>query len=124
MTLAILGSAFAWLAVLAGLLLAVGHALRRRPATWQLWIHPVAATVALVCLWSAVALWQGPDDMMLNAGVFVVTLAFVAGAFMFLLRVSGLKHLPIVAIILHGATALLGCALLIAGLMRVSGGAG
>lgn len=118
MNLAILGSALAWGAVVAGLLLAGGHVARRRPPTWQLWMHPVAATLALVCLWSSVVLWQGSSDMLLNAGVFVLTLAFVAGAFMFALRVSGLHHPPVIAIALHGLVALVACSLLIAGLLH------
>lgn len=120
MTLPLFASAVAWLAVLAGLLLASFHVARRRAPVWLAWLHPVAATLALVCLWLAVAFWPGANDLLFNAGAFVLTLAFVAGAFMFSLRVSGLP-LPLLAITLHGAAAMGGCVLLIVGLLRVAG---
>ncbi len=120
MTLAVVACAVTWLAVLAGLLLAFLHVARRRVPAWLSWLHPVAAVLALACLWLAVAFWPGADDLLFNAGAFVVTLAFVAGAFMFSLRISGLP-LPLLAIVLHGAAAAGGCVLVVVGLLRALG---
>ncbi len=120
MNLAVAGSVVAWLAVLAGLSLALAHAVHRPVPSWLAWLHPLAATVAVVSLWIAVARWPGPSDQFFNSGVFLVTLALVAGGFLFSLRKSGLP-LPLLAIGLHGAIAIGGCVLLIDGLLRAHG---
>jgi len=116
--LAAFGCVAAWIAALAGLALAAAHLMRRKPAAWLAGAHPLAATAALVLLWTAIVRWPGPDDMLLNSGVFVVTLAFVAGAFLFALRRAGLRRMPAVVIGPHALVALVGCGLLIAGLVH------
>lgn len=116
MELATVATVLAWLTVLAGLSLAVAHVRNRRPYAWLAWAHPLAAVATLACLWTAVARWPGPVDMRFNAGAFVVSVAFVAGAFMFSLRVTRLP-VPLLAIIVHAIVALIGCALVLAGLL-------
>jgi len=116
--LAAFGCVAAWIAALAGLALAAAHLMRRKPAAWLAGAHPLAATAALVLLWAAIVRRPGPDDMLLNSGVFVVTLAFVAGAFLFALRRAGLRRMPAVVIGPHALVALVGCGLLIAGLVH------
>jgi hypothetical protein len=80
-----------------------------------LWLHPIAATSALACVWIAVVRLPGPPDMAFNSGAMVLTLAFVVGAFLFALRRIPVP-LPIIAIALHGAAAVGACALLTRGL--------
>ncbi|MDN5863807.1 MAG: hypothetical protein L0I62_01105 [Gammaproteobacteria bacterium] len=119
MTLAVAGSIVAWLAALGGLTLAV-YVVSRRPAPrWLVWLHPAAGTTALVLLWVAFTLWPGPRDLPLDAGIIALTLAFVAGSFMFSLRATCLP-VPVFAIALHALAALSACALLIVGLLHAS----
>ncbi|HET7267564.1 MAG TPA: hypothetical protein VFJ15_05595 [Oleiagrimonas sp.] len=118
MNLVLLGCVVAWLAALAGLTLAVGHVARWRFPRWLMWAHPTAATVALACLWVAVVRRAGPTDLVLNSGVFVLTLAWVAGVFLFALRRSGLRRMPAIVIGPHALVALAGCGLLVAGLVH------
>jgi hypothetical protein len=114
-TLAIVATAIAWFAVLVGLFLGVLHGLRRHRPMLLLWLHPMAATSALVCVWIAVVRLPGPPDMAFNSGAMVLTLAFAVGAFLFALRRIPVP-LPIIAIALHAAAAIGGCALLTRGL--------
>lgn len=109
----------AGLAALAGLWLAAGHVLHRRFPAWLMWVHPLAAMAAMVSLWVAVVRWPGADSLVFNSGVFVLTLAFVAGAFLFALRRAGLRRMPAIVIGPHAVVALVGCGLLIAGLPHV-----
>ncbi len=119
--LAVAATVLCWLAVAAGLALAITHVRHKHPAAGGLaWAHPVAAIATLVCLWVAVALWPGHTDMWFNSGAFVVTIAFAAGGFMFSLRKSGVP-LPLLAIIMHGLVAVIGCALVLVGLLRALG---
>lgn len=117
MTLALVGTILALIAVLGGLSLATLFFSRKSAPRWLLWGHPSVGTVALICLWVAFSLWPGSRVLPLDAGIIVVTLAFSAGGFMFSLRVTRIP-IPAFAIIVHGLAALGGCALLIVGLLH------
>lgn len=121
MTLAVVGTALAWLAAAGGVTLAAWHFLRRSPPRWLLRGHPLAGMTALALMWAVFALWQGPRDLPLDAGTIVLTFAFAAGAFMFSLRTTRLP-VPGLAIVLHGIGALTGAALLIVGLLHFPAG--
>ncbi|MGH8161230.1 MAG: hypothetical protein ACRESR_03630 [Gammaproteobacteria bacterium] len=117
MILAYVGVALAVLAALAGLTLATLVFSRRHSPRWLVALHPAAAISGLACLWVAFALWRGTRDLPFDGGVLALTFVFAAGAFLFSLRITRLP-LPFFAVLLHGGVAILGCALLIAGLVR------
>ncbi len=113
------GVALAVLAALAGLTLAGFMLARRRSPGWLIALHPVAGISGLACLWVAFALWRGARDLPFDAGVLVLSFVLVAGGLLFSLRATRLP-LPFFAVLLHGGAAILGCALLIAGLVHAS----
>lgn len=117
MKLALLGGVLAWLAVVMGLTLAVCYARGRRAPKVALWAHPVLAVLAVACLWAGAILWPGAKHYLFNSGTFVVTLAFLAGGLLFALRRAG-NRAPMIVIGMHAAVALIGCAVLTAGLPR------
>ncbi|MGH7057810.1 MAG: hypothetical protein ACREFZ_07975 [Acetobacteraceae bacterium] len=121
MALVFTGVGLVCFAELAGIVLAFFRLVRRRMPRWLLAAHPVAGISGLVCLWIAFALWRGTRDLPLDAGVLALSFAFVAGVFLFSLRLTDLPR-PFFAVALHGAAALFGCALLIVGLLRLGAG--
>jgi peptidoglycan/LPS O-acetylase OafA/YrhL len=122
MILALVGTALALAAALAGLVLIGFRIARRRMPRRLLAAHPVVGITALICLWVAFALWRGPHDLAFDAGTLVLTFAFAGGVLMFALRATRLPR-PFFVAMLHGAGALFGCALLIVGLARLAQGA-
>ncbi|MGH7058437.1 MAG: hypothetical protein ACREFZ_11305 [Acetobacteraceae bacterium] len=120
MALIFVGVGLVFFAALAGIVLASCRLIRRRMPRWLLAAHPVAGISGLTCLWVAFGLWSGARDLPFDAGILALSFAFVGGIFLFSLRATRLPR-PFFAVALHGAAALFGCALLIVGLLRVSG---
>ncbi|MGH8272760.1 MAG: hypothetical protein ACRES9_00665 [Gammaproteobacteria bacterium] len=121
MALVFAGVGLALFAALAGITLIFLRLVRRRMPRWLLAVHPVAGLTGLACLWVVFALWRGARDLPFDAGILALSFAFVAGIFLFSLRVTRLPR-PFFAVALHGAAALFGCALLIVGLLRLGAG--
>ena len=120
MTLVFVGIALAFAAAAGGLTLVALYLSRRQAPRALLFAHPIVGIAGLACLWVAVALWRGPRDLPLDAGALVLTFALLGGAFLFSLRASRLPR-PFFVVLLHGLTALFGCALLVIGLLHVPG---
>lgn len=120
MTLAIAGFAVALAAALAGLALLTGRLIRHPPPRIVLTFHPLAGAAALILSWVVFVSWSGPRDLPLDAGALVLSLTFVGGGLLFALRVTRLPR-PLFVVALHGAAALVACALILIGLLRFSG---
>ncbi len=111
----------ACLAALGGLVLATYYFAGWRMPRWLVVAHPLAGVATLTCLWIIFALWRGAHDLPFDAGIMVLSLTLVAGAFMFVLRATRLP-VPEFVVLIHGLAALFGCALLIVGLFHLVSG--
>lgn len=117
MTLPLSGAGLAGAAVFLGLLL-LGYRLgRRRPANAIPRLHLVFGVGALSMLYIAAMSWHGPRSLPFDAGTLVLTLTLAGGALLLALRLSRLPR-PLFVIVVHGAAAMLGFALLIVGVVR------
>lgn len=117
MTLPFSGAGLAGATVLLGLLL-LGYRLgRRRPANAIRRLHLAFAAGALSVLYAAAIAWSGTRSLPFDAGTLVLTLTLAGGGLLLALRLSRLPR-PLFVIIVHGAAAMLGFALLIVGLVR------
>lgn len=115
MTVALAGAVAAVAAALAGLSLVVLYLSgRRAPRALQVG-HPIAGVVALVLTVIAAFAWQGPRDLPFDAGGVVLALVFLGGGLLFALRLNRLPQ-PSFVVVVHGAAAVLACALLLIGL--------
>lgn len=81
-------------------------------------LHPILVITALtVLIVKVVFFWRGPRDLVLDAGILVLVMAFLGGGLLFALRVTRVPR-PLFVIGLHGAMASLACALLVIGLFH------
>lgn len=101
------------LAVLGGVLLGCWHA-RGRPVPFAAGIgHGLLALAGIGVL--AVAVWQQPRPLAVNAALLLFAIALVGGVFNLLFRLQG-ERPPGFMIALHGATAAVALAVLWAGI--------
>lgn len=117
MRLAIPGALIAAAAIVLGLALLAYRLARRRPRRATVWAHPLLGILAVGVLYAAVLSWRGLRILPLDAGALVLTFALLGGGLLFALRVTRLPR-PLFVILVHGAAALLGGALVLVGLLR------
>lgn len=107
----------AWVAVGLGLTLFGYRLARRAPPRLAGWAHPVMGLIAVGLVYAATLGWSGMRSLPFDAGALVLTLTLLGGGLLFALRLSRLPR-PLFVIVVHGAAALLGCCLLVVGLLR------
>ena len=107
----------AWAAAGLGLTLFGYRLMRRRPPNLAGWAHPLLGLVAVGLVYAATLGWTGARSLPFDAGALVLTLTLLGGGLLFALRLSRLPR-PVFVILVHGAAAVLGCCLLVVGLLR------
>jgi len=107
----------AWVAVGLGLML-LGYRLARRPPPRPAgWAHPAMGLIAVGMVYAATLGWTGVRSLPFDAGALVLTLTLLGGGLLFALRLSRLPR-PLFVIVIHGGAAVLGCCLLVVGLLH------
>lgn len=117
MTLSTPAVIVAWVAAGLGLTLFGYRIVRRPPPSLAGWAHPLLGLVAVGLVYAATLGWAGVRSLPFDAGALVLTLTLLGGGLLFALRMSRLPR-PIFVIVVHGAAAVLGCCLLVVGLLR------
>lgn len=117
MTLAPVSMGIAWAAAALGVLLLGFRLFRRRPPVPAGWAHPLMGLAAVGLVYAATLGWSGERSLPFDAGALVLTLTLFGGGLLFALRLSRLPR-PLFVILIHGAAAILGCCLLVVGLLR------
>lgn len=117
MIFAYLATAVVAATILLGLSLFGFRLAGRRPPRAVGWMHPALGISAIVLLYVTAFAWPGPHSLPFDAGTLVLTLTFVGGGLLLALRLNRLPR-PLFVILVHGAAALLGGALLVVGLLR------
>ena len=110
-------AAVAGAAVLFGLVLLGYRLAHKRPGAVAGWLHPILGVAGVGLLYWITLTWLGPRSLPFDAGTLVLTLTLAGGGLLFALRLNRLPR-PLLVILLHGAAALLGLALLVVGLVR------
>lgn len=80
-------------------------------------LHGGFAGIALVVLVALIAVYGGPENLLLNDSAVILFMAFCGGGLLYALRATR-KPQPLYLIFLHGAMALVGVSLLVGGLVR------
>jgi hypothetical protein len=117
MSLAASAMALAWVASGLGLLLFGYRLFRHRPSKIAGWAHPLLGVAAIGWVYATVIFRPGPRSLPFDVGALVLTLTLLGGGLLFALRLTRVPR-PVFVIVVHGAAALLGCSLLVVGLLH------
>ncbi len=117
MSLATPAMVLAWVASGLGLLLFGYRLFRRRPSPVAARAHPLLGVAAIGLVYATVILWPGSRSLPFDSGALVLTLTLLGGGLLFALRLTRIPR-PMFVIVVHGAAALLGCSLLVVGLLH------